>query len=157
LARLADVVGAPVGLENLATALGPSDVRDQGGLLEDLLAPTDGWLVLDLHNLWCQAVNAGLDAGELLGTYPLTRVREVHVSGGSWWSPAGSDRRVRRDTHDGPVPDEVLALLPRVLRDCPGLETVVVEQVGRSLGEPAQDAAFRDGFRTVRALCGRPA
>ena len=93
LARLADRVGAPVGLENLATSLTLADATGQGALVDDLLGPLDGWMVLDLHNLWCQAVNLGLDPVALLAEQPVDRVRELHVSGGSWWSPPGRERR----------------------------------------------------------------
>lgn len=50
-----------IGLENLALAFTASDVRDQGQFLDDLLAPFDGFLVLDLHNLYCQLVNFDQD------------------------------------------------------------------------------------------------
>jgi uncharacterized protein (UPF0276 family) len=154
--RIAAVVGEPLGLENLGTALGMTDATEQGALCEDILAATEGWLVLDLHNLWCQAVNFRLDPALLLQTYPLSRVREVHVSGGSWWTPSGRQRRVRRDTHDGPVPDEVLALLPEVLRRCGRLDTVIVERIGVSFGDEAADREFRDSYRAIRELCGQP-
>ena len=151
--RLTEVVGCPIGLENLATALSPADAAGQGALCGDLVAPSGGWLVLDLHNLWCQAVNFSLDVVELLQTYPVERVREVHVSGGSWWTPPESGRRVRRDTHDGPVPDEVAGLLPLALARFPRVDRVVVERVGWSLGDVAADEGFRADFRAVRELC----
>lgn len=151
--RLTDVVGSPVGLENLATALSPADATGQGALCGELVAPSDGWLVLDLHNLWCQAVNFSLDVADLLGSYPVDRVREVHVSGGSWWTPPESSRRVRRDTHDGPVPDEVADLLPLALERFPLVDRVVVERVGWSLGDEEADKGFRADFRAVRELC----
>jgi uncharacterized protein len=153
-ARIAEVAGGPIGLENLATSLSVRDALDQGALLADVLAPGDGWMVLDLHNLHCQAATFGLDAVALLDGYPLERVREVHVSGGSWWSPEGSQRQVRRDTHDGPVPDEVLDLLTVVLARCPELDGVVVERIGQSLGR--DNEAFRKDYLRVRELCGRP-
>ena len=111
--RLAEVAQIPVGLENLATALAPEDVHEQGAFVDALLQPVDGFVLLDLHNLYCQAVNFGVDAVALLETWPLHRVREFHVSGGSWTSPGGA--RFRRDTHDAPVPREVLELLPLAL------------------------------------------
>src|SRR5262245_56053470 len=80
LARLGAAARAPVGVENLALAFGPSDVDAQGPFLEALLAPVDGYLVLDLHNLWCQAVNFARDPRALLATYPLARARVLHVS-----------------------------------------------------------------------------
>src|SRR5262245_38164176 len=81
----------PVGLENLAFAFGRQDVADQGGFLDELLAPVDGFLLLDLHNLYCQSCNFGLSIEELLDLYPLGRVRELHVSGGSWSKVTSAD------------------------------------------------------------------
>jgi uncharacterized protein (UPF0276 family) len=101
--RLAEVVGAPIGLENLATALCIRDATEQGALLDDIVGSTDGWVLLDLHNLWCQAINLHLDVMQLLAGYPLDRVREVHVSGGSWTPRSTDGPRLRRDTHDGPA------------------------------------------------------
>lgn len=128
LAGIADRLQVPVGLENLALAASVDDVRVQPELLEAMLAPVDGVLLLDLHNLWCQAVNHGLDPVDLLERYPLHRVRQLHVAGGRWADhPAG---RLRRDTHDGPLPDEVLQLLPEAIGRCAHLELVVLERIG---------------------------
>lgn len=148
LAAMARVAGVPVGLENLAFAFSRRGMLDQGPFLEELLSAVDGYLVLDLHNLWCQVHNFGVDASALLSRYPLDRVRVVHVSGGSW-SFAG-ERPWRRDTHDGPVPDEVLALLPTVVNVCPALEVVFLERLGTSLS--GDGARFRDEFLRIREL-----
>jgi hypothetical protein len=103
LDRLADAAGAAVGLENLALAMSREDALAQGDLLEALLRPQEGFLVLDLHNLFCQAASFDLDGDVLLARMPLDRVREIHVSGGSWWTGAiDPSRPFRRDTHDGP-------------------------------------------------------
>jgi uncharacterized protein (UPF0276 family) len=158
--RLSTAAGSPIGLENLATSLSRDDAVDQGALCASILGPVDGWMVLDLHNLWCQAVNFGLTLDDLLSTYPRGRLREVHVSGGSWWTAPGNPNRViRRDTHDGPIPDEVLTFLPTALRRCPDVDTVIVERVGTSFGgdgfDPATAAVqFQADFLAVRAACG---
>ena len=76
--------------QDLAFAFGEDDVRDQGAFLERLLAPVDGFLLLDLHNLYCQMCNCDRNADELLTTYPLHRVRELHVSGGAWQAGTGT-------------------------------------------------------------------
>ncbi|MCC7537066.1 MAG: DUF692 family protein, partial [Deltaproteobacteria bacterium] len=125
LSRLAEVTGLPVGLENLALALSSRDVDGQGDHLDALLEPVGGFVVLDLHNLWCQAVNFGRDPVGLLGRYPLGRVRELHVSGGSWSQPSSAEEPFRRDTHDAAIPDEVHALLPEALASCPHVEAVI--------------------------------
>ena len=96
--QFADIAQIPVGLENLAFAFGLQDVRQQGEFLDQLLDPIDGFLLLDLHNLYCQMHNFQLSATEILSFYPLKRVRELHLSGGSW-SQNGT-ATIRRDTHD---------------------------------------------------------
>ena len=142
--------GCPVGLENLATSLGPADAAQQGDLLDDLLEPVDGFVVLDVHNLWAQCHNLDLDAREVAATYPLDRVREIHVSGGSW--DHRDARTIRRDTHDDTVPDEVLELLAAVAPRCAALETVVYERLGTTLGDPTTHDAFRADVRTVQQI-----
>lgn len=145
LQRLKAATGCDVGLENLAFAFGRRDLLDQGPFLGDLLDAVDGYLVLDLHNLWCQVQNFGLQAGALLARYPLDRVRVVHVSGGSW-SMAGG-RPWRRDTHDGAVPEEVLALLPTALGLCRRVEVVVLERLG-----PTATPELAEEFRRVKRI-----
>lgn len=153
LRELAQATDTPVGLENLALALGEADVHAQGPLLAAVLDAVDGYLVLDLHNLHCQAVNYGLDPLALLDGYPLARVRCIHVSGGSWSEPhaGGHARRFRRDTHDDDVPTAVHELLRAVLPRCAALELVVLERIGDTIHGPDGAARLRDDFARVCA------
>lgn len=150
--RLADVAQRPVGLENLALALSRDDVANQGEFLDALLEPVDGVLLLDLHNLYCQACNFDLDPRQLLASYPLDRVRELHIAGGSW-SPAADGSRVRRDTHDQAVPDDVFALLEVAVDQCPRLEAVILERLGGTLATGAEQ--LRADYERMRAIAVR--
>lgn len=152
LRRLAATTGGAVGLENLALALSPRDVWAQGPTLSAVLDAVDGYLVLDLHNLDCQVHNFGVDRWALLDTYPLSRVRCIHVSGGSWSQPSvdGTARRFRRDTHDDVIPPAVLDWLPQVLRRCPALEAVVVERLGPTVRTADDARAFVADIEAVR-------
>ena len=153
LRSLAAATGTPVGLENLALALGEADVRAQGPLLREVLEAVDGYMVLDLHNLHCQAENYAIDPLALLESYPLARVRCIHVSGGSWSEPqaAGRARRFRRDTHDDDVPTAVHELLVSALPRCPALELVVLERIGDTIHGDDGAARLREDFARVRA------
>jgi len=144
--ELREAARAPVGLENLALAFGRDDVARQGEFLERLLAPVDGVLLLDLHNLHCQMVNFGLDAAATLRLYPLARVRELHVSGGSFVEG------IRRDTHDERVPEGVWELLSEALPRCPQAEVVVLEQLPEALGTEAEQEGYRADFLRLKAL-----
>ena len=92
------------------------------------------YLLLDLHNLYCNAVNHHFDAREVIDSLPLDRVIEIHVAGGSWrdgfWM----------DAHDGRVPEPVWELLEYVLPIAPNVAGVVFELLDEHairLGVPA--------------------
>lgn len=68
--RQAAGADTPVGLENLALAFSQRDIEAQGQLLRETLKITEGFLVLDLHNLYCQMVNFNLSLEEILSYYP---------------------------------------------------------------------------------------
>ncbi len=152
--RLRAATGGPVGLEVLANTLSPVDAVDQGPFLEAVLAPSGGFLVLDVHNVWTQAVNTGLPPELLLESYPLERVRELHVSGGSWGRALGTrdSTPVRLDSHDGPLLPPVLSLLRRALALCPRCELVIVERRGETLLSEDVRSEWRDQYRAVVEL-----
>jgi uncharacterized protein (UPF0276 family) len=153
LARIADACQCPVGLENLAFAYSLDEVKRQGEFLAQLLAPVNGFLILDLHNLYCQLHNFAIGLEELLGLYALDRVREIHISGGSWEdSKLLPTRKIRRDTHDEAVPAEVFELLACIMPRCPNLRYVVLEQLGNSLKTEPSRAQFRHDFGLMAAL-----
>jgi uncharacterized protein (UPF0276 family) len=147
LARLREAAGVPVGLENLALAFGAADVLGQGAFVDALL-PEDGFVHLDLHNLWCGAVNFGLDPERVLGTWPLGRVRAVHVSGGTWADG------IRRDTHDDRVPAEVWDLLRAAIPVLPACEVVLLERIGSAFASDADQEAFRADWRRLAEVAG---
>jgi uncharacterized protein (UPF0276 family) len=153
LDRIAQACGLPVGLENTAAALCAADGEQQGSLLDELLAPAGAFLLLDVHNLWSQSRNLGLSATEMLTRYPTARVREIHVSGGSWYQTASEPHKgpFRLDSHDGPVPDDVFDLLPLALRSCPNVDVVFLEHRGAKLDADAI-SRYRSDFVRLRAL-----
>lgn len=143
LARIQDACGCPVGLENLAFSYTLDEVKQHGDFLAQLIEPVKGFIILDLHNFYCQLHNFSVSFDELIPLYPLDRVREIHISGGSWEASAyNPDIRVRRDTHDDRVPEEVFQLLQRTMLLCPQLKYVVMEQLGNGL----QTTESRKGF-----------
>ncbi len=152
--RLARATGRPVGLENWPLALGLPDLLDQGTLLEEVLAPTGGVLVLDLHNLHAQATNLGYPVERLFERLPLARARELHISGGSWFESRSQPARapVRLDSHDGPVPEAVFALVPYALERCPNLEVAFLERRGNTLATDGERGAYVADFLRLREL-----
>ena len=147
LRRIQDACRCPVGLENLAFSYSLDEVKRHGEFLEKLILPANGFIILDLHNLYCQLHNFNISDDTLLNLYPLDRVREIHISGGSWVDhDAAPKSRIRRDTHDDAVPEEVFHLLRKVLNLCPNLKFVVMEQLGTALETEQSHIQFRRDF-----------
>ena len=157
LGRIAEACRCPVGLENLAFAYSLDEVKRHGDFLAKLVEPVNGFIILDLHNLYCQLHNFEADYDELINLYPLDRVREIHISGGSWEDSAlEPTRKIRRDTHDEAVPDEVFELLARTMPKCPNLKYVVLEQIGNALKTEESRAQFGRDFERMEALVKQP-
>ncbi|MBC9912596.1 DUF692 family protein [Chitinophaga varians] len=153
LKRMQDACGCPVGLENLAFSYSLEEVKKHGDFLNELLEPVNGFIILDLHNLYCQTHNFNLTFEELNKLYPLHRVREIHISGGSWEiSGATPGKTVRRDTHDDAVPEEVFAYLDKAIDLCPSLKYVVLEQLGTGLDTEDSRIAFGSDFLRMDEL-----
>lgn len=153
LKRIYDACRCPVGLENLAFSYSLDEVKRHGQFLEQLLEPVNGFIILDLHNLWCQLHNFSIPFDDLIGLYPLHKVREIHISGGSWdFSSVDDGRMIRRDTHDDSVPAEVFRLLESVIVRCPHLKYVVLEQLGNGLETAESKQAFYQDFITMENI-----
>jgi hypothetical protein len=141
-----------VGLENLAFSYSIEDVKKHGDFLERLIEPTNGFIILDLHNLYCHIHNFSQEYEDIIKLYPLDRVREIHISGGSWENSQLTKRKIRRDTHDNAVPPEVFALLKNTILKCPNLKYVVLEQMGHSLRTSRNKSHFYKDYLTMEAI-----
>lgn len=153
LQRIADTCQCPVGLENLAFSYSLDDVKRHGDFLQQLIEPVNGFIILDLHNAYCQSHNFSIPLNELIQAYPLEKVREIHISGGSWdendAAPAG---KIRRDTHDSGVPDEVFDALRATIEQCPQLKFIVMEQLGNALHAQPERQQFYNDFMRMDAI-----
>ncbi len=153
LQRIQDACSCPVGLENLAFSYSLDEVKQHGEFLSKLIEPVNGFIILDLHNLYCQLQNFSLDFETLIKAYPLDRVREIHISGGSWEpSEIEPKRNIRRDTHDDSVPALVFELLQQTLPLCKNLKFVVMEQLGVALHTSESQLQFQKDFDQMQAI-----
>ena len=85
--------------------------------------------MLDLHNLYANALNFGRAPEQMLHAMPLESVSMVHLSGGRWIAPPGSAPRLL-DDHLHDVPETVYALLEELACAAPRPLTVIVERDG---------------------------
>lgn len=125
------IVGSAPLMENIATLIDPpASTLDEATWLTQIIHGAHVPLLLDLHNLYANAVNFGEAPEELLLRLPLDRVGAVHLSGGHWIeAPGGAGKRLL-DDHLHDVPPAVFDLLSLLARHAPQPLTVIVERDG---------------------------
>ena len=133
--QLRTIVGMPPALENIATLIDPpyssmTEAHWNRAIAEGTGCP----LLLDLHNLYANCANFGLDPQTTLRQFMLERVRIVHLSGGSLLDPPsmgipGAQRVLDDHCHD--VPDVVFDMLTELAERCPNPLMVIIERDGR--------------------------
>jgi uncharacterized protein len=115
-------IEAPLILENITyDVVMPGAEMGEPEFLGEITRRTGCGLLLDVTNLYTNAVNHGFDAEEWLDRLPLDRVVQLHVAGGHW------SEGYLIDSHARPVPDEVWSLVAEVLRRAP-VKGVVLER-----------------------------
>ena len=117
-------------VDNVATIIDPpGSALDERAWLTRLLATTSADLLLDLHNLFANALNFGFEAVDVLRAIPPERIRTIHLAGGtSVHSSSGEARWLDDHLHD--VPDPVYDLLEIVGESVPHPIDVVLERDG---------------------------
>lgn len=99
----------------------PDSEMDEAEFLNRFCAESGGGLLLDLHNLYCNAVNYGFDAHRFLDRLDLPNVVEVHIAGGAelcgMWA----------DAHAGAPPEPVWDLLEDCAARSPNLRGITFE------------------------------
>lgn len=125
------IVGSAPLMENIATLVEPpASTLDEAEWLAQIIEGAQVPLLLDLHNLYANAVNGGQDPQALLLRLPLATVGAVHLSGGHWIDePGGAGKRLL-DDHLHDVPLEVFELLTLLARHAPQPLTVILERDG---------------------------
>lgn len=155
LERARQIVGALPLVENIATLVAPPGSRLAEPEWTGEIARTAGTgLLLDLHNLYANAVNFGEEPRTFLRRFPLDRVSAVHLAGGRWIDGPNGTRRLL-DDHLHDVPADVFALLTELGRLVPQSLTVVIERDGDYppfAALLAELAAARNALAAGRAL-----
>lgn len=128
----------PLLLENVARGFVWRDEdseMSEGDFYQEIVLATGCDLLLDLGNLYANALNAKIDPVDLLESYPLDRVAMVHVAGGI------EEHGFYFDTHAHAIPDAVYDLVARA-----GCDTVMLER------DASFDDAVLDEVTRLRTL-----
>jgi uncharacterized protein (UPF0276 family) len=124
------------------------EIGDEFGLMERIVELSGCGQLLDLHNLYCNAINFGFDPLMALDRIRLDHVREIHVAGGSWRDG------FYMDAHDGFVPAAVWDLMEKTLSRAPRIIGVVFEILDEYLERAHPDGIARE-LEKARAIWRR--
>jgi uncharacterized protein (UPF0276 family) len=129
LAHAKRVVGTAPQVENVATLIDPpgSDC-DEATWVSEIVCGSNGDLLLDLHNLYANALNFNFDTVDFIARIPPERIAAIHLAGGKWIGAHGARRLLDDHLHD--VPDPVYDLLAEVGAHAPRALTVILERDG---------------------------
>jgi uncharacterized protein (UPF0276 family) len=123
--RAARLTGMAPAMENVASFFDPPcSSLSEAEFLAYLAQQSDGGLLLDLHNVYTNAINFHYSPFQLLNALPLHRVTCIHIAGGRWMG----SRMLDDHLHD--VPHPVYALLRHVAANSPNPLTVILERDG---------------------------
>ncbi|MBV8331752.1 MAG: DUF692 domain-containing protein [Candidatus Eremiobacteraeota bacterium] len=122
VARAQSAVAVPLALENIACPFDvPFATMTEGAFFKRLVERTGCSMLLDVANLYYNALNRGTDPFRLLDEYPLDAVVQCHLAGGH------RSQATWIDSHAQPVPEGVWQLFENVAARAP-LKAAIVER-----------------------------
>lgn len=119
---LQQAVGVPILVETGVNYLRPrTDEIPDGEFVTAVVESADCGLLLDMHNVFTNALNGRQPVDEFVGALPLERVREIHLAGGmeldGFWL----------DAHSGELPEPLIAICEDLIPRLPNLDAIVFE------------------------------
>lgn len=106
-----DLLGRRIAVENISYYAAPFKDMDEADFINAVLREADCDLLLDVNNVFVNAVNHGYDAAEFLAGMPSARIVSYHVAG---HFDEADDLKI--DTHGASVKDDVWVLLAQAYR-----------------------------------------
>jgi uncharacterized protein (UPF0276 family) len=101
-----DALGRRIAVENVSYYAAPYQAMAEADFITAVLDEADCDLLLDVNNVYVNAINHGYDARDFLARMPSARIASYHIAG---HYDEADDLKV--DTHGAPVKDDVWALL----------------------------------------------
>ncbi len=120
LKQIQDFLGQRMLIENVSTYLEfEGEEFSDTEFITELCRLADCNLLLDVNNVYVNAVNHDRHAKQVLQEFPWERVREIHVAGHE------ENGELILDTHSGTVCDEVLELLKIAVKRAPDVPVLL--------------------------------
>ncbi len=122
--QVQDTLGRQILLENTSTYVTfTEDAMTEWAFLSEICRRADCGILLDVNNIFVSAFNHDFDSTAYLAGIPADRVRQIHLAG----HEHNGDHII--DTHDQPVPADVLALYEAALAHV-GMVPTMIERDG---------------------------
>jgi uncharacterized protein (UPF0276 family) len=131
LRKAAAVVATMPLMENIATLMEPPcSTLSESVWVSNILGAAACGFLLDLHNLYANAINFGFDPLQYLAEIPLDRIGCFHIAGGRWIEALNGGKRYLLDDHLHEVTEPVYDLLAEVAARTAQPLTVMLERDG---------------------------
>lgn len=148
----AEAIGRPVAIETGVAYLKrkPFEMED-GDFVARVAEAADCGILLDIHNVYCNARNGRIDMDRYLSQLPLGRVWEVHLAGGE------ERQGYYLDSHSGAMNDELAVKSREIVQSLPNLGALNFEVYDTFLERMAQADLDRtvDQMRAIWEEAGR--
>ena len=109
--RVQDMLGRRIAVENVSYYAAPYQAMDEVDFVNAVVAEADCDLLLDVNNVYVNAINHDYDARDFLARMPSARIASYHIAG---HYDEADDLKV--DTHGAPVKEVVWSLLDAAYR-----------------------------------------
>lgn len=140
--RVQEILGRRIAVENVSYYAAPYQAMDEVDFVNAVLAEADCDLLLDVNNIYVNAINHGYDAHDFLARMPTARIASYHIAG---HYDEAEDLKV--DTHGAAVKEDVWSLLQSAYR-LHGVHPTLLE---RDFNFPAMPVLLAEVER-IRAL-----
>jgi uncharacterized protein (UPF0276 family) len=112
----------PLAVETGVNYLQPrADEMPDGAFIAGVVEAADCGLLLDLHNIYANALNGRQSVEDFLSQIPRDRIWEIHLAGGfemeGYWL----------DAHSGAIPEPLLEIARRVIPELSNLKAIIFE------------------------------
>lgn len=109
--QVQDLLGRRIAVENVSYYAAPFQAMAEVDFVTAVLEEADCDLLLDVNNIYVNAINHGYDAHDFLACMPSARIASYHIAG---HYDEAEDLKV--DTHGAPVKQDVWGLLEAAYR-----------------------------------------
>lgn len=129
LRHIKNELGHLPALENISTLLHPPlSTYSEIDWMKHILSTTQQEMLLDINNIYCNAMNFKMDPMHELARYPFNRVKQIHMSGGKWIQSAHT--RHMLDDHKQDIPEIGFQMLKYALSKLSQPVSITIERDG---------------------------